>query len=441
VQRLNDLLRDARRLLPALRQHPATSPLGGALEREVESALSDAVTRIEAIREATRDCFAALERLVREHAPDSGDYDRRLRLTRGLRSQPLWEEAEEAWLPLSHSLHSVEERLDRLTGLLTGQIDASLPAWQSLLEEMTAVCDTAAELRRHGDDLFDVPNPETIYWIEAGRGDSVALNAAPLHVGSLLQEKLFEKKEAVILTSATLAVQGSFAYLQGRLSLHDASTLALGSPFDYQRAALVYLPTDIPEPTQAGYAASVEAALIAAAEAANGRSLALFTSHSHLRAASRKLKAALPPQVSVLAQGLDGSADRLLAALRADQRTLLLGAASFWEGIDVVGEALSVLAICRLPFSVPDDPIFAARSEQFDEPFTRYALPQASLRLQQAFGRLIRSQTDRGILVMLDRRLTSKAYGKVLLDSLPGGRFLRRPLAELGKTIAEWLSG
>jgi DNA polymerase-3 subunit epsilon/ATP-dependent DNA helicase DinG len=116
-----------------------------------------------------------------------------------------------------------------------------------------------------------------------------------------------------------------------------------------------------------------------------------------------------------------------------------LGAASFWEGIDVVGEALSLLAVTRIPFSVPSDPIFAARSEQFEEPFAGYAVPQASLRLQQAFGRLIRSQTDRGVLLLLDRRLTSRAYGKTLLDSLPGGAFVQGPLKGLGQAIEDWL--
>jgi DNA polymerase-3 subunit epsilon/ATP-dependent DNA helicase DinG len=252
---------------------------------------------------------------------------------------------------------------------------------------------------------------------------------------------LFDKKDAVILTSATLAVKGSFAYSQGRLGLQDATTLNVGSPFDYQRAALIYLPTDVPEPTQPGYPAIVEHALAAAAEAANGRMLALFTSHNHLRAASRQLKALLEPRIAVLAQGLDGSADRLLAALRSDHHTLLLGAASFWEGVDVVGEALSVLAVTRLPFSVPNDPIFAARAEQFDDPFNSYAVPQASLRLQQAFGRLVRSQTDRGVLVVLDRRLTSKVYGKALLESLPEGTFMRGPIAGLSDAIVGWLSG
>jgi ATP-dependent DNA helicase DinG len=150
-------------------------------------------------------------------------------LTRGLRSQPLWEEAETQWLALSQNLRRVGERLDRLVGLLTTQVDASLPAWAFLLEELAAVGATVAELRGHGDDLFDLPSSEIVYWIEAGKGDNVALCAAPLHVGRLLQELLFDKKEAVVLTSATLAVQGSFAYSQGRLGLQDASTLALGS--------------------------------------------------------------------------------------------------------------------------------------------------------------------------------------------------------------------
>jgi DNA polymerase-3 subunit epsilon/ATP-dependent DNA helicase DinG len=305
---------------------------------------------------------------------------------------------------------------------------------------MAVAIAAAAELRRRGDDLFGLPSSEAIYWIEAGRGDSIALRAAPLHVGPLLQDLLFDKKQAVVLTSATLAVQGSFSYLQERLGLGEATTVSVGSPFDYQRAALIYLPTDVPEPDHAGYAAAVEEALANIASAAGGRTLALFTSHAHLRNAARRLKVLLEPNIAVLAQGIDGSADQLVTALRANQRTVLLGAASFWEGIDVVGEALSVLAIVRLPFAVPSDPIFAARSELFEEPFSRYALPQAALRLQQAFGRLIRSTTDRGVLVVLDRRLSTRSYGTALLHALPGGMIVREPVARMAETVTRWLA-
>ena len=450
LERLSDLVRDGRRLLPAFQSPLAAAPLGGAFVQELAGGFADAAAQLDVVREAGRVCFVALGRLAREHAPDSGDYDRRLRLTHGVRAQPLWEEAEAAWLPLGQGLRRIVERLDRTAGLLQSQVDKA-PVWEPFVEDITVSMASAEELCRRGDDLFGLPSADTIYWIEAAplagavassgqaRGESVALCAAPLHVGSLLQDSLFLKKQAVVLTSATLAVQGSFAFIQGRLGLEEASTLALGSPFDYERAALVFLPTDIPEPTQAGYAGAVEAALTAAAGAAGGRTLALFTSHAHLRAAGRRVKAALEPRIAVLAQGIDGGPDHLLASLRADQGTLLLGAASFWEGIDVVGEALSVLVVARLPFTVPSDPVFAARAEQFEEPFTGYALPQASLRLQQAFGRLIRSQTDRGVLVLLDRRLTTKAYGKALIDSLPGGRVIRAPLADLAAAVGGWL--
>jgi DNA polymerase-3 subunit epsilon/ATP-dependent DNA helicase DinG len=175
--------------------------------------------------------------------------------------------------------------------------------------------------------------------------------------------------------------------------------------------------------------------------ASEGRALVLFTSHSALRAAYQGIKRQLEEQqILVLGQGIDGAPRQLLATLRENHRTVVLGASSFWEGVDVTGEALSLLVIARIPFSVPSDPVFQARSELFDAPFEQYALPQAILRFKQGFGRLIRRKTDRGVMVVLDRRLRSKRYGETFLRSLPSCELREMPLRELAGDIASWLA-
>jgi Rad3-related DNA helicase len=247
-------------------------------------------------------------------------------------------------------------------------------------------------------------------------------------------------KESTVLTSATLTTEGNFDYIRSRLGAEDAREVMLGSPFDYANSTLILSPTDMPEPDQAGYAAALHNAIIELTTATQGRALVLFTSHSALRAAYEALRHPLErEQILVLAQGIDGSPKQLLSLLKTDQRTVVLGAASFWEGVDVSGEALSLLVMARLPFSVPSDPVFRARSDLFEQPFEQYALPQAILRFKQGFGRLIRRKTDRGVVAVLDRRLLSKRYGEAFLRSLPACTLREGPLRDLPAETTAWL--
>jgi DNA polymerase-3 subunit epsilon/ATP-dependent DNA helicase DinG len=197
----------------------------------------------------------------------------------------------------------------------------------------------------------------------------------------------------------------------------------------------------MPEPDRPEYAAAVQSALIDVISASEGRALVLFTSHASLRTAYGGIKRPLEEQeILVLGQGIDGTPRQLLSVLRASYRTVILGAASFWEGVDVTGEALSLLVVARLPFSVPTDPVFQARAELFDQPFEQMALPQAILRFKQGFGRLIRRKTDRGAMVVLDRRLRSRQYGDAFLRSLPPCNLREVPMRELGGQVAAWLA-
>jgi DNA polymerase-3 subunit epsilon/ATP-dependent DNA helicase DinG len=184
----------------------------------------------------------------------------------------------------------------------------------------------------------------------------------------------------------------------------------------------------------------LERTLIRLATATGGRMLVLFTSTAALRQTYRAVEEPLEEQeIVVLGQGIDGSRRAVLQRFRETPRAVLLGTSSFWEGVDVVGDALSVLVIAKLPFAVPSDPIFAARSELFAEPFANYAVPQAILKFKQGFGRLIRSKEDRGVVAILDRRIVSKRYGQLFLHSLPDAHVEKGPLNDLPTTAARWL--
>jgi DNA polymerase-3 subunit epsilon/ATP-dependent DNA helicase DinG len=205
----------------------------------------------------------------------------------------------------------------------------------------------------------------------------------------------------------------------------------------------VYLPDDIPEPYEKeGHQRALERGLLRLCSATGGRTLVLFTSHAQLRDTTQAIQGPLEREgIQVYAQTGSSSRHQLLRFFSEADKAVLLGARSFWEGVDVPGPALSVLVIARLPFDVPSDPIVAARSESFDNPFVDYSVPEAVLRFRQGFGRLIRSRTDRGVVVVFDRRVISKRYGSLFLDSLPGCRVRQGKLSLLPEVAAKWIDG
>jgi DNA polymerase-3 subunit epsilon/ATP-dependent DNA helicase DinG len=325
--------------------------------------------------------------------------------------------------------------------------DIDLTPCEELLQELRLregeIHETGAKLR----SLLLEPGENAIYWatVPVSRDhvdeEAISLHCAPLHVGELVDQHLFHSKRMVVLTSATLQTEGSFDYIRERLHAWDATELAVGSPFDYLASTLLCLPTDVPEPNQPYHQRQVEAALTLVCHAMEGRTLALFTSYSQLHHTARAIAGPLgEADISVYAQGQGASRQQLLENFRANSRSVLLGTSSFWEGVDVVGEALSCLVIAKLPFAVPTDPIIAARSETFDDPFGQYAVPQAILRFRQGFGRLIRSKTDRGVVLVLDRRLQTKFYGQAFLDSLPQCTIWRGQIAQLPQSVGRWLA-
>jgi DNA polymerase-3 subunit epsilon/ATP-dependent DNA helicase DinG len=202
----------------------------------------------------------------------------------------------------------------------------------------------------------------------------------------------------------------------------------------------VYLANDIPEPIHRDYQHAVSEAILRLALAIGGRTLVLFTSNRHLRLTAETIRSPLASRgIGVHAQWVDGSPQALTDRLREDASSVVLGAASMWEGIDVQGPGLSALVVVRLPFDVPTDPLFQARSEQYDAPFFDYSVPRAVLRFRQGFGRLIRSSSDRGVFVVMDRRIISKTYGRSFLNALPACDVRYGKAAELDSTAKFWL--
>ena len=247
-----------------------------------------------------------------------------------------------------------------------------------------------------------------------------ALHATPLDLASPLRAMRMSTDAAWIHTSATLSIAGDFGHFARQLGLEDPHTLHVESPFDYQRQALTYLPANLPDPSARDYTDRVIAAVRPVLDASDGRAFLLFTSHRALRRAAELLEGRVPWPLFV--QGT-APRHRLLEEFRASGRGVLLGAASFWEGVDVAGEALSVVVIDKLPFAMPDDPVLQARLEALEEsginPFMGWQVPTAVIALKQGAGRLIRDVHDRGVLVLCDPRLSTKGYGRLFLASLP----------------------
>lgn len=415
------------------------------IKRDTQNILNDVAQDVERALRGVYDFFNTLESFLGQQdksGENENNYDRQIRLTPARRAQPDWSNIEVVWDDFGKSLAKARDGMGRVYAAWDDLDDFEVPSYFELATELVSAMRRVGETRAQTEAIVTKPQAGGIYWATIGKNNGdIALHSAPLYVGELLQKQLFAGKNATILTSATLCVDKKFTHLKSRLGIGDwADELAVGSPFDFASAAMVYVPTDIPEPGQSGYQKAVEGALIDLLSATRGRALVLFTSLSQLNTTYRAITRPLEEEeVIVIAQNLDGSRRQVLETFKTQERTALLGTRSFWEGVDVVGEALSCLVITRLPFAVPSDPIFAARSETFEDSFAQYAVPEAVLRFRQGFGRLIRSKNDRGIVVVLDRRVLSKNYGRIFIESLPPVSKYQGTLKQLPETAVKWI--
>ncbi len=319
---------------------------------------------------------------------------------------------------------NVRELVDML-GSLSEQITSEdLGDDKELKERLEGYKKMVDRLSGEMKDAFFSTDENYFRWVErsqTSRFANMRLNYSPVNVSELLGPLLWDTVDTVVCTSATLSTSGSFSYMKERLGISEANELILGSPFDYMEQVLLYVPEDMDFPSEKEeYADQVAERIAGLLDASGGRAFLLFTSYRMLNSVFERLSDEVPYRL--LRQG-EMSNERLVAEFRKDEDTCLMGVHSFWEGVDIKGERLSLVVIDKLPFAVPDSPVNQARCQAIEDAggnwFTQYSIPQAQIRLKQGFGRLVRTKSDRGVVAILDSRIHKKYYGKEFLKYLP----------------------
>ncbi|MCH2507429.1 MAG: 3'-5' exoribonuclease [Dehalococcoidia bacterium] len=364
-----------------------------------------------------------------------------LRINHSTRTQPDWSTIEVSWEQNNTALLELKESFLDLHLALDNAPKKNATDSLLLTTEISDVTTKLDEFKKALHDFVIDPHSENIYWVTTeSNNEDVLLHTAPIHVGKILKEKLFSKKDSVIITSATLSTNGNFEYTKDRLGLIDAEEISVESPFNYQKAVLLCLPTDMPNPDHHEYQNRLQDIIVEICNSANGRTMVLFTSHAALQTTRSGIKNLLEPNgFKVLAQGLDGNPYNLRSMFMENSSSVLLGTSSFWQGVDLPGDSLKALIVARLPFSVPTDPIFSARAELLDDPFNQYTIPQTILRFRQGFGRLIRTEQDQGVVAILDHRILSKSYGPMFINSLPTCTTVKSSILEMYAAISKWI--
>lgn len=324
------------------------------------------------------------------------------------------------------------KRLGKLSGQIVESRDLvckSLDSLSAMIANLTAATDELRNMAGRASDvrqelatiLADDPASDYACWIER-RDRAITLHASPVEVSGMLKSKLYDKVSAVVFTSATLSSGGTFSYFASRLGLTDEPLpreTILDSPFDYARQTMLFIPPSIPEPNSPDFLDAMTPLLEEILTRTQGRAFVLFTSHRNMSTAHANMQGRVP--FPLLIQGSKPKS-RLLEEFRSQEGSVLFATSSFWEGVDVQGEALSCVIVDRLPFAPPDDPVVSARIERIKgangEPFYSFQVPMAVIALKQGLGRLIRTRSDRGILCILDKRILTKSYGRVFRNSL-----------------------
>ena len=369
-------------------------------------------------------------------------YGQQYRLAEETRSQDGWDEIEIIWSNCETLMKSIIKKALKMGKKIDEALESD-PDEET--DEMNAMfqglADQLKEIHDTLEAMFMSPDQNMIYWIDlSGSSSRLSLCAAPLSVGPMIQESLWNEKDCVILTSATLTTSRQFDYMRERLAAEDADEFSVGSLFDYEKAVLLCTPRDVPEPNQPSAQYVLEQTLINLCRTVGGRTLVLFTSYAQLKRTSNDIQPELSKYgITVFEQGEGVSPSALLKTFRNTEKAILLGTRSFWEGVDIQGDALSVVVIAKLPFDVPSDPIVAARAATFENSFGEYSLPEAILKFRQGFGRLIRSNTDKGLVIIMDNRINTKRYGLDFINSIPKCTRSTGSVRDLPRLAEHWL--
>ena len=366
---------------------------------------------------------------------------REMRILGATRISKEWHNVDKAWTDFEPCLSRISSGLKALLDLAQSDNENDIAVINA-----NAAYELVASAHAWLTQVVETPDRNFVYWslVNQRMNQEVEIRGAPLDVSDALREGIFSKQRSFVLTGATLSTDSEFERFAEKIGLEDWNGVQIESPFDFKNSVLILVPEDIPEPSGPGYAEAVTSAIHDIAVATADRTLALFTANSALNRTREELFSRLRnTDIKVFGQGRDGPPARVLRLLNDEPQAVALGSMSLWEGIDLQDASIKSLVMTRLPFPVPTDPIHASRSEMdiYDKPFDDYMIPEAAIRFRQGFGRLIRSHRDRGVFVILDRRIISKRYGREFQRSIPNCTVRRTTLRNLAEKITKWHNG
>ena len=443
--KLDEVWEPQSRLTTQIRQATAAEGLASSIREEANNYVSTVEAEGAKLRQVWGRLWAEVERFQANQRSGTRDNGQQMLITSQLHGSQSWSDLHLAWENLDVGLQQASQNVGQLHRFLDSTLLPAANDQPALVMETANLMDEVETMREEFVSILGNPIDNDIHWISNDqiRGNPiVSLNSAPLDISGTLAAELFQHKDSVVLTSATLSTEGNFEYFKSRVGVGDDSEeLLVGSPFDYQKAALLLIPEDMPPPNSDQYVDAMVRVLTDLGTTMNGHTMALFTSYASLRAVAQRLRAPLMGQdIQVLAQSIDGSAQQLMTRFAEEPNSVLLGTASFWEGVDLPPGLLKALVLTRLPFAVPTDPVVMARSNQYENPFSEFSVPQAVLRFRQGFGRLIRNKADRGTIVIMDNRITGKSYGSSFLKSIPPCTLKPSSLTNTGQLASQWLA-
>lgn len=453
IKNLTDQLRspgfNSTGTLPALRHWMSAANIDNTKFAAFESGIALGMDAAEKFYLKAQTFFEDLTDIQRQK--QSGRYNAYAEKVRYKPQDDIFDGLQEVLQPLVQAAATLGGCLQNLSDWLKDLPDDSFPNQDELANELEGRMQECSDILNDLDYLTNPEDENAVYWLELPHRENSSdtrLFSAPLNVADVLHEALYDHMNTIVFASATLGIRGKLVYFLRRMGLDvlpddRVQTICLGSPFDYENQAMVCAPQFMPSPKSPDFQDAVDGLIKELALKVNRGTLGLFTSYSMLNRTYNAIKPDLQGEsILLLGQGIDGTRASITDRFKTDRGSVLLGTDSFWEGVDIPGDALEVLCIVRLPFAVPSEPLVAAHMEELEkqgkDPFLHYSVPEAILKFRQGFGRLIRNKSDRGIVIVLDSRVTSTRYGKAFLEALPVAHKSFRTPQDMIQTIQKW---